>query len=98
MFTNVIGTWNKKFFVYNLSINGLCYFQDEWRYLLAGGTSKPEEIPNPSPDWIAERSWNDIQTLSALPTFSTFATEFKDHLEDFKRLFDSPEPHKCVDN
>ncbi|KAL5009676.1 hypothetical protein ScPMuIL_011981 [Solemya velum] len=67
---------------------------DEWRYLLAGGTSKPEEVPNPSPDWISERSWNDIQTLSVLPTFSTFALEFKDHLDDFKKLFDSPEPHR----
>ena len=40
--------------------------QDEWRWLLAGGTTTPEKIPNPSPDWISERSWGDILMLAAL--------------------------------
>ncbi|XP_076826201.1 dynein axonemal heavy chain 1-like isoform X3 [Clavelina lepadiformis] len=68
--------------------------QDEWRWLLAGGTTTPEKIPNPSPDWISERSWGDILMLAALPKFSEFAKDFKYHLEAFKNIFDSAEPHR----
>ncbi|XP_019627758.1 PREDICTED: dynein heavy chain 1, axonemal-like isoform X2 [Branchiostoma belcheri] len=39
---------------------------DEWRYLLAGGTMVPKELPNPAPHWLSSRSWGDILTLQAL--------------------------------
>jgi len=39
---------------------------DEWRWLLAGGTVVPEKLPNPSPDWISDRSWGDFLMLAAL--------------------------------
>lgn len=74
----------------------LCFFflQPEWRYFLAGGTTKPKEIPNPSPDWISPRSWNDILTTAALDRFADFPEDFKNHLPGFKQLFDSVEPHR----
>ena len=71
-------------------------FQDEWRFFLAGGTVKPKNIENPSPDWISSRSWNDILTSGVLPKFANFADDFKNHLEGFKKIFDSPEPHRLV--
>ena len=46
--------------------------------MIAGGTTKPKEIPNPAPEWISERSWNDIQTL---PSLTKFREDFKNHLE-----------------
>ncbi|XP_070580015.1 dynein axonemal heavy chain 1-like isoform X2 [Ptychodera flava] len=82
---------------------------DEWRFLLGGGSSIPEEIENPASDWLSERSWKDILTLAGLrevskkgerpdstkiQIFASFASEFKDHLEGFKRIFDSPDPHR----
>ena len=70
--------------------------QDEWRFLLAGGTSKPKEMPNPAHEWLSARSWNEILTLASLSTFANFAEDFKNHLDGFKRIFDSPDPHRWV--
>jgi len=61
---------------------------------LAGGTHKPKDLPNPSPDWLSDRSWGDILTLAALPKFAAFAEDFPNHLQGFKKIFDSGEPHK----
>ena len=71
-------------------------WQDEWRYLLAGGTQKPKELPNPAPDWLSERSWGDVLTLAALDKFSDFAVDFSSHLQKFKKIFDSTDPHRFV--
>jgi len=38
--------------------------------------------------------WKDILSLCLVPKFSTIATEFPEHLEGFKKMFDSPDPHK----
>ena len=62
--------------------------------MIAGGTLKPKDIENPAPEWISERSWNDILTLPSLPKFLTFAEDFKNHLDGFKRIFDSIDPHR----
>lgn len=67
--------------------------QDEWRFLLSGGTHKPQELTNPAPQWISSRSWQEILTVAALPKFASFAKEFSASLEDFKHIFDSAEPH-----
>ena len=67
---------------------------DEWRYLLAGGTTKPKELPNPAPDWLSERSWGDILTLAALPTFVDIAEDFGSHVAEYKHIFDSADPHR----
>ncbi|KAK3096562.1 hypothetical protein FSP39_001310 [Pinctada imbricata] len=66
----------------------------EWRFLLAGGTTKPKELPNPCEDWLSERSWNDILTATALPKFASFAEEFKNFADGFKKIFDSSDPHR----
>jgi dynein heavy chain len=68
--------------------------QDEWRHLVAGGTHKTMELENPAPEWLLERSWNDILTLSALPKFAPFVDDFKNHLEGYKMIFDSSDPHR----
>ena len=67
---------------------------DEWRYLLAGGTVRPKEHANPAPVWLSERSWGDIMTLAALPTFTDICEDFPNHLAAFKHIFDSADPHR----
>ena len=62
--------------------------------LIAGGTTKPKEWPNPCPEWISERSWTDILTLPSLTRFENFADDFKNHIDGFKRIFDSSDPHR----
>jgi len=68
--------------------------QDEWRFLLAGGTQKPRELPNPAPGWLTDRSWGDILTLAALDTYADFAADFPSHVKKFKEIFDSTDPHR----
>jgi dynein heavy chain len=38
--------------------------------------------------------WKDILTLPVLPKFTKLAEEFERFLEDYKMVFDSPDPHK----
>ncbi|XP_065194434.1 dynein axonemal heavy chain 1-like [Sycon ciliatum] len=67
---------------------------DEWRYLLAGGTTSPEKIPNPASEWLSERAWFEFLNLTVLPTFAAFATDFPNHTGAFRAVFDSPDPHR----
>lgn len=40
--------------------------QDEWRFLLAGGSAIPKEIENPAQDWLSDRAWSEILRLPIL--------------------------------
>jgi dynein heavy chain len=55
---------------------------------------RPKNIENPSPDWISERSWGDLLTLESLKSFETFTEDFKNYLPEYKRIFDSTQPHR----
>ncbi|TGZ66131.1 hypothetical protein CRM22_005485 [Opisthorchis felineus] len=68
---------------------------EEYRYLLAGGTTKPREVPNPAPEWISDRMWGDVLTLTALPKFATLPESITAEKDGFKAIFDSPEPHRA---
>lgn len=70
--------------------------KEEYRFFLAGGTTRPKKVDNPSPEWISERAWGEILTLESLQSFESFAVDFKNHLLVFKKIFDSSEPHKLV--
>ncbi|XP_067444208.1 dynein axonemal heavy chain 1 isoform X2 [Thunnus thynnus] len=65
----------------------------EWRYLLSGGMPI-QELSNPAVSWLSERAWQDILGLSALENFSDLAKTFTEHLQGFKRIFDSNQPHR----
>ncbi|XP_038627172.1 dynein heavy chain 1, axonemal [Tachyglossus aculeatus] len=65
----------------------------EWRHLLSGGSVKTLR-ENPAVEWLSERAWRDILSLTNLETFATFADDFVRHLQDFQHIFDSAEPHR----
>ncbi|XP_058497468.1 dynein axonemal heavy chain 1 [Solea solea] len=65
----------------------------EWRFLLSGGTPA-QEMTNPAVSWLSERAWRDIVALSALDNFNNLAESFTKHLQAFKRMFDSNQPHR----
>uniref|UniRef100_A0A3Q3E168 Dynein, axonemal, heavy chain 1 n=1 Tax=Labrus bergylta TaxID=56723 RepID=A0A3Q3E168_9LABR len=65
----------------------------EWRYLLSGGMPM-QELTNPAVSWLSDRAWRDILGLSALDNFSNLAESFPEHLQGFKRIFDSNHPHR----
>ncbi|KAJ1570091.1 Dynein heavy chain 1, axonemal [Nowakowskiella sp. JEL0078] len=67
---------------------------DEWKFLLTGGNAIEKKIPNPASDWLSGRAWEEIQSLSSLPNFSSFEQDFCDFIDHFKTIFDSNQPHR----
>uniref|UniRef100_A0A3P9BR88 Dynein heavy chain ATP-binding dynein motor region domain-containing protein n=1 Tax=Maylandia zebra TaxID=106582 RepID=A0A3P9BR88_9CICH len=65
----------------------------EWRYLLSGAMPV-QQLANPAVSWLSERAWQDILGLSTLKNFSNLAQSFPEHLEGFKKIFDSSQPHR----
>ncbi|XP_044079595.1 dynein axonemal heavy chain 1 isoform X1 [Siniperca chuatsi] len=65
----------------------------EWRYLLSGGMPV-QKLTNPAASWLSKRAWQDILGLSTLDNFSNLAESFTEHLQGFKRIFDSNQPHR----
>ena len=65
----------------------------EYRFLLTGSTGSGSLI-NPSPDWLTEATWDDIQFIdSNLTSCKGFADHFSLHHKHYKKVFDSLEPH-----
>lgn len=67
--------------------------QAEWQYMLSGGTGL-QQLPNPAPAWLSERAWQDVMALSALPNFTDLAHTFSTHEPEYRRIFDSNQPHR----
>ncbi|KAI6649612.1 Dynein heavy chain 1, axonemal [Oopsacas minuta] len=67
---------------------------DELEYFISGGGVISKQIPNPAPDWVNGRAWNEILSIQSLGKFSTFASAFVETSKDFKHIFDSNTPHK----
>ncbi|XP_026131005.1 dynein heavy chain 1, axonemal isoform X1 [Carassius auratus] len=65
----------------------------EWQFLLSGGRPQ-HQTPNPAPNWLSMRAWQDILALSTLPTFSDLPESFSKHESAFKSIFDSSQPHR----
>ncbi|CAI9592686.1 unnamed protein product, partial [Staurois parvus] len=67
---------------------------DEWRFLLSGGTA-PNLAENPCSEWLTERAWRDIQALNLLSNFSNIKEQITQYGEEYRRICDSPEPHRA---
>ncbi|XP_022099330.1 dynein heavy chain 3, axonemal-like isoform X3 [Acanthaster planci] len=65
----------------------------EWRFLLTGGVALENPFPNPAPDWLPDKSWAEIVRVSSLPAFDDFMLNFRNNLDDWKKLYDSHTPH-----
>ncbi|CAH8652543.1 unnamed protein product [Schistosoma rodhaini] len=68
----------------------------EYRFLLAGGTHKIKELPNPAPEWISDRIWGDVLNLASLPKFTNLPESMTQNPDGFKQIFDSSDPHRTV--
>eukprot|EP00928_Gymnodinium_smaydae_P008329 TRINITY_DN13035_c1_g3_i1.p1 TRINITY_DN13035_c1_g3~~TRINITY_DN13035_c1_g3_i1.p1 ORF type:complete len:2552 (-),score=764.33 TRINITY_DN13035_c1_g3_i1:28-7683(-) len=68
---------------------------DEVRFLLTGPTGEVKDgLPNPNTEWISEKSWNEVLTVSQLSAFEGFAEFFSENVSAFQRLYDVPETDK----
>ncbi|GLC56009.1 hypothetical protein PLESTB_001054700 [Pleodorina starrii] len=66
----------------------------EWRFLLAGPTSSEPTQPNPAPDWLTDKAWNELLNLSNLPKFKGFADHVALNLGHYRAIFDSNDAHE----
>ena len=65
----------------------------EWRFLLTGGVGLDNPHSNPSPEWLSTIAWDEICRANAMLRFEGLRTTFKDMADEWKLVFDSPEPH-----
>ncbi|KAJ8047551.1 Dynein heavy chain 3, axonemal [Holothuria leucospilota] len=68
--------------------------ENEWKFLLTGGIALENPFPNPAPEWLPDKSWAEIVRVSELEAFDDFLLNFKNNLEDWKKLYDSSNPHE----
>ncbi|KAI8615245.1 dynein heavy chain and region D6 of dynein motor-domain-containing protein [Chytriomyces sp. MP71] len=68
---------------------------DEWRFLITGGIGIGDSsVANPDPSWMTDKSWSDVCLLSNLKGFQGFSKLFPNDVDQWKRLFESTDPHK----
>eukprot|EP01065_Artemidia_motanka_P012700 TRINITY_DN1700_c1_g1_i1.p1 TRINITY_DN1700_c1_g1~~TRINITY_DN1700_c1_g1_i1.p1 ORF type:complete len:1558 (+),score=611.23 TRINITY_DN1700_c1_g1_i1:2-4675(+) len=69
--------------------------ESEYRFFLTGPTGVGGSKPNPAADWCTDATWDAIQFISAhLPSFAAFDQHFSEHVDHYKMIFDSAEPHR----
>jgi len=66
----------------------------EWFFLLTGGVALENKNPNPAPDWLSAKSWDEVCKLSDIPAYSTFKEDFSANLSEWRRIYDSLTPEK----
>ncbi|CAD7701708.1 unnamed protein product [Ostreobium quekettii] len=69
---------------------------EEWGFLLTGGMSDGRNPPNPASDWLVDKSWREICTLSKLQSFSGLSDGFQKDVEYWNGMYDSLEPHNVA--
>lgn len=70
--------------------------EDELRFFMTGGMALDEKPPpKPEAPWILEKMWGEMVRLSNLSAFSGFYQSLSDNLEEWKLLYDSPNPHEA---
>ncbi|GFH10421.1 uncharacterized protein HaLaN_05731, partial [Haematococcus lacustris] len=72
----------------------------ELRFLLTGGVALGDlPNPNPDPDWISDKMWGEMCRLSDVApdkgVWAGLAAHVAENPDDWKSLFDSPEPHRA---
>eukprot|EP01022_Parablepharisma_sp_SALTPOND_P023040 TRINITY_DN476_c0_g1_i1.p1 TRINITY_DN476_c0_g1~~TRINITY_DN476_c0_g1_i1.p1 ORF type:complete len:4333 (+),score=667.47 TRINITY_DN476_c0_g1_i1:7842-20840(+) len=67
---------------------------EEFRFLLTGGIALDEKYGTPPASWVSTKAWGEICRLSRLPSFEGFSKEFAAHVSEFKKIYDSQQPHE----
>ncbi|MFT7804825.1 dynein heavy chain 12, axonemal [Arapaima gigas] len=65
----------------------------EFMFLLTGGVGLQNNVPNPDPSWLQDRSWDEICRASDLPALNGLRESFRKNPGDFRPIYDSKEPY-----
>lgn len=66
---------------------------DEWMFLISGKALVSEKAENPANDWIDNRIWSEVCSLSSLPNFQGLVDGVSSDVFFWRDLYDSLEPH-----
>ena len=64
----------------------------DYRFLLTGGVGLENLKPNPCPDWLPKKSWDELCRLQDMPMFEKIADGFKSLGSGWKMVYDSATP------
>jgi len=67
---------------------------NEFRFLLTGGVSLGEEIPDLPAPWLSENSWAELCRACKLNGFKGFMDHFLKNINTYKELAEHPNPHE----
>ncbi|KAF4078180.1 hypothetical protein AMELA_G00196410 [Ameiurus melas] len=65
----------------------------EFMFLLTGGVGLQNDVPNPDPSWLQEKSWDEICRASELPGLQGLRESIIKTPESFLPIYDSKEPY-----
>uniref|UniRef100_A0A9J7YDE2 Dynein axonemal heavy chain 12 n=1 Tax=Cyprinus carpio carpio TaxID=630221 RepID=A0A9J7YDE2_CYPCA len=68
----------------------------EFMFLLTGGVGLQNNVPNPDPNWLPDKSWDEICRASDLPALQGLKESFIKSPESFLPIYDSKEPYNTA--
>ncbi|XP_073425921.1 dynein axonemal heavy chain 12 [Dendrobates tinctorius] len=65
----------------------------EFMFLLTGGVGLQNNVANPAPGWLPDKSWDEICRAADLPSFKGMREHFTENPDEWHVLYDSREPY-----
>ncbi|XP_053545345.1 dynein axonemal heavy chain 12 [Bombina bombina] len=65
----------------------------EFMFLLTGGVGLQNNVANPAPSWLPDKSWDEICRASDLSSFKGLREHFREKPDEWYSIYDSKEPH-----
>uniref|UniRef100_A0A674AYT7 Dynein axonemal heavy chain 12 n=1 Tax=Salmo trutta TaxID=8032 RepID=A0A674AYT7_SALTR len=65
----------------------------DFMFLLTGGVGLQNNVPNPDPHWLQDKSWDEICRASHLPNLQGLKYDIDKLLNKFLVIYDSKEPY-----
>lgn len=69
---------------------------NEYRFLLSGISAEHIEKSKPHAAWLEPNVWSDLMEMCGLPAFSRLPDMFEVHIDEWREVFDSAEPHNMA--
>lgn len=63
-----------------------------WFFLLTGGVGLENKNPNPAPEWLSAKAWDEVCRLSEIKRFAAFKSSFVENVNSWKVIYDSLTP------
>ncbi|CAH1180400.1 unnamed protein product [Phaedon cochleariae] len=68
--------------------------EEMWNFLLTGGVGLENPHPNPSPEWLTDKSWSEIVKASSLKGLENFKSSIEINNADWENFYDVSNPNE----